>query len=160
KASRFAEFFDIDWSPPNPALVDKLLVPALGDPYGTVLERGELDLRYEHELGSFAVFYHQHRFPLDPRTYPMVLERALARFANPIPGVRELESLVAAFRNLPDREEQATDRVTERDRDEEIHKQRLNALLAATPELREAVEAATKELSGDPANPQSFDALH
>src|SRR6476620_6624217 len=26
KASRFADFFDIDWSPPNPGLADKLLV--------------------------------------------------------------------------------------------------------------------------------------
>lgn len=68
KASRFADFFDIDWSPPNPALADKLLVPALGDPYGTILERGELKLKYEPELGSFAVFYFQHRFPIDPST--------------------------------------------------------------------------------------------
>src|SRR5215467_2956513 len=27
-ASRFADFFDIDWLPPNAALADKLLVPA------------------------------------------------------------------------------------------------------------------------------------
>jgi (1->4)-alpha-D-glucan 1-alpha-D-glucosylmutase len=160
KASRFAEFFDIDWSPPNPALADKLLVPALGDPYGTVLERGELQLRYEPELGSFAVFYYQHRFPLDPSTYPVVLERALARFSSQIPGMRELESLVAAFRNLPDRETLAAEKVIERDRDEEIHKQRLTELLAANPELQSAIEAAATEISGDTTQTQSFDALH
>ncbi len=160
KASRFAEFFDIDWSPPNPALVDKLLVPALGEPYGTVLERGELQLRYEPELGSFAVFYHQHRFPIDPRTYPVVLERALAQFGAPVPGMRELESLVAAFRNLPDRETSTPDQMIERDRDEEIHKQRLMEQLNATPDLRAAVEVAATELSGNAGDPQSFDALH
>lgn len=160
KASRFAEFFDIDWSPPNPALADKLLVPALGDPYGIVLERGELQLRYERELGSFAVFYFQHRFPLDPRTYPVVLERALGRFASSVPGMRELESLVAAFRNLPDRETTSPESTIERDRDEEIHKQRLMDLLGANPDLLWAVEDAAKELSGDTSNPQSFDALH
>jgi len=161
KASRFAEFFDIDWSPPNPALADKLLVPALGDPYGTVLERGELQLRYEPEFGSFAVFYHQHRFPIDPRSYPVVLERALSRFeSGAVPGLRELESLSAAFRNLPDREDTAPERVTERDRDEEIHKQRLRELLDATPALGQAVLDATSTLSGTTGAPQSFDALH
>src|SRR5262245_10319670 len=41
RASRYADFFDIDWFPPNPALAGRLLVPALGDPYGVILERGE-----------------------------------------------------------------------------------------------------------------------
>jgi len=68
--SKFADFFDIDWSPPSPALAGKLLVPALGAPYGEILESGELQLRYEPETRSVAVFYHDHRFPIDPRTYP------------------------------------------------------------------------------------------
>jgi (1->4)-alpha-D-glucan 1-alpha-D-glucosylmutase len=160
KASRFADFFDIDWSPPNPALADKLLVPALGDPYGTILERGELQLKYEPELGSFAVFYFQHRFPIDPRTYPIVIERALAHFGSPIPGTRELESLSAAFRNLPDRETTDPALVVERDRDEEIHKQRFMELLNANPELHAAIEAAATEISGASGNASSFDALH
>ena len=160
KASRFADFFDIDWSPPNPALADKLLVPALGEPYGTVLERGELQLTYESELGSFAVFYHQHRFPIDPRTYPVLIERAVAQFGSPIPGMRELESLSAAFRNLPDRETSTPEQVIERDRDEEIHKQRLMELLNATPELHAAIETAAAEIGGTPGNTTSFDALH
>ena len=160
KASRFADFFDIDWSPPNPALAGKLLVPALGDPYGTILERGELQLKYESELGSFAMFYFQHRFPIDPSTYPVVIERALAHFGSPIPGLRELESLSAAFRNLPDRENTEASRVIERDRDEEIHKQRLMELLNANPELHAATEGAAREISGTPGNPSSFDALH
>ena len=68
QASMYAEFFDIDWTPANPALADKVLVPVLGDPYGVVLENREIKLRFEPESGSFAVFYHEHRFPLDPRT--------------------------------------------------------------------------------------------
>jgi (1->4)-alpha-D-glucan 1-alpha-D-glucosylmutase len=42
QASRFADFFDIAWSPPNHALQGKLLVPVLGAAYGTVLESGDL----------------------------------------------------------------------------------------------------------------------
>jgi (1->4)-alpha-D-glucan 1-alpha-D-glucosylmutase len=163
KASRYAEFFDIDWSPPNPALAGKLLVPALGEPYGAILEKGELQLRYEPEHGSFAVFYHQHRFPIDPQSYPLVLERALAHAgASEAPAEKrlEFESLVASFRNLPNRESSAADQLFERNRDKELHKRRLAALLSSAPALGQAVDSAVTALSGSVANAASFDALH
>src|SRR5580704_12554279 len=78
EASAYAGFFDIDWAPPNPERAHKVLVPVLGAPYGIALERGELQLRFEPAGGSFAVFYHAHRMPLDPRTYPRILDRAAA----------------------------------------------------------------------------------
>ncbi len=163
KASRYADFFDIDWSPPNPALAGKLLVPALGAPYGTILEKGELQLRYESEHGSLAVFYHDHRFPIDPRSYPLVLERALAHQAVPDASEEqrlELESLIGSFRKLPDREAASAAEVTERDRDKELHKKRLAALLRDSPPLARAVQAAVEALAGNPEDPKSFDALH
>ena len=52
--------------PPNPALAGKLLVPVLGDTYGQVLERGELQAAVRARAGSFAIFYHEHRLPIDP----------------------------------------------------------------------------------------------
>lgn len=79
RESPSAEFFDIDWAPPNPALAGKILVPALGPPYGETLESGALQPRHEPETRSLAVFYHQHRFPIDPRTYPETLQRAFDR---------------------------------------------------------------------------------
>src|SRR6185312_8928889 len=95
EASIDAEYFDIDWTPANPVLAHKVLVPVLGDPYGVVLERGEIELRFEPESGSFAFFYHEHRFPLDPRTYPRVLDRALAHVSN-----TTIENLRRASRSL------------------------------------------------------------
>jgi (1->4)-alpha-D-glucan 1-alpha-D-glucosylmutase len=92
QASKYADFFDIDWTPASPELADKVLVPVLGDAYGVVLERGEIELHFEPELGSFSVFYHEHRFPLDPRTYPRVLDRVLAHTSHP-----GLENLRRAF---------------------------------------------------------------
>jgi (1->4)-alpha-D-glucan 1-alpha-D-glucosylmutase len=41
-----ARFFDIDWSPVKEELHAKLLLPILGDQYGQVLERGELQLAF------------------------------------------------------------------------------------------------------------------
>lgn len=81
KASQYADFFDIDWDPPNAALKDKLLVPVLGESYGTALESGDLKLRYEAETGGFAVFYHEHRFPIAPATYSTLLNLLEPRFS-------------------------------------------------------------------------------
>jgi len=69
RASRYAEYFDIEWEPADPALAGKLLVPILGAPYGEVLERGELQLRFEADADTFAVYYHEHRFPIAPADY-------------------------------------------------------------------------------------------
>jgi (1->4)-alpha-D-glucan 1-alpha-D-glucosylmutase len=74
-ASAYAEFFDIEWASVDPAFAGKIVVAVLGDHYGEVLERGELKPVYEQDVGGFAVRYHEHRFPIDPREYPRVLAR-------------------------------------------------------------------------------------
>lgn len=172
EASVYAQFFDIDWLPSDPALAHKVLVPVLGDQYGVVLESGELELRFERERGSFAVCYHDHRFPIDPRLYPRILEIAL-RIAPPEPAGTsavtngaarpwraEFESLIAAFGHLPARENTDPAAVAERNRDEEVHKRRLAALCAEHPELCTAIEAAVRSFAGEPGRPASFEPLH
>lgn len=155
QASKYADFFDIDWTPASPALADKVLVPVLGDAYGVVLESGEIELRFEPALGSFAVFYHEHRFPLDPRTYPRVLDRVLAHTSNP-----GLETLRRAFGELPDRHEPTTDQINERHEGKETHKRALAQLYAADPVVAAAIEAGVRSFAGNPNEPVSFDALH
>ena len=54
-------------------LAGRVLLPVLGIPYGTALESGEIELRFEPERGAIAAWYRAHRFPLDPQTYPMIL---------------------------------------------------------------------------------------
>ena len=66
KASRFAEYFDIDWDSPDPRLRGKVLVPFLGDLYGRVLQRRELQLVFEQD--EWVLAYHEQRFPLAPGT--------------------------------------------------------------------------------------------
>ena len=46
-ASAYASHFDIDWRPVNPDLQYKLLLPILGEQYGSVLENGQIQLRYD-----------------------------------------------------------------------------------------------------------------
>ncbi len=166
-ASAFGEFFDIDWQPVNPELVNRVLVPVLGDQYGIVLEAGEFRLAFEAERGSFSVYYHEHRFPVDPRDYPRVLERALhslggARVAGSAPAqaaLVETASLAAAFAHLPSRDETAAEKTAERNRDKELHKRRLAQLAREHPELVEAIERAVRGFNGTPGERTSFDAL-
>jgi len=162
-ASHYAGFFDIDWDPVSPALKGKVLVPVLGDHYGSLLERGEIKLAYEPDAGSLNACYHEHRFPLDPREYPAILERvpkAALGEAIPTRVLEEFASLVTAFRNLPGREEVDPGRRTERNRDKEVHKRRLAKLAAECPPLRAAIEAAVRIVNGNRDEPAAFDALH
>src|SRR5882762_1524421 len=75
EASPYAGYFDINWDPLREDLKGRVLLPVLGDQYGAVLERGEIELRFDVTEGSFSAWYYQHRFPLSPPSYAIVLQR-------------------------------------------------------------------------------------
>ncbi|MGH7936210.1 MAG: alpha-amylase family glycosyl hydrolase, partial [Chthoniobacterales bacterium] len=60
-SSPYAPYFDIEWQPLKSDLRDKVLIPLLGDQYGRVLERGELQVHYD--AGRFFLRYFEHEFP-------------------------------------------------------------------------------------------------
>jgi (1->4)-alpha-D-glucan 1-alpha-D-glucosylmutase len=155
ESSLYAGFFDIDWAPPNPDRAHKVLVPVLADPYATALERGELELRFERESGAFAVFYGPHRFPLDPRTYPRILDRVAALVSS-----SELENIRRALAALPERREPSPEHVAERSRENEAHKRRLAALAESDSAVATALDVAVRSFTGTAGAPASFDALH
>jgi len=159
-SSPWAEHFDLDWRPPKPDLADKVLLPALGDAFGKVLERGEL--RVVRDGGAFWVTYFDHRYPVAPKTVPTILEPAGAALAASLggddPRVLELESIATAFRNLPGRERVDAEGVAERQREKEVAKRRL-AVLAADAAVAAALADALTRLNGTPGDPRSFDAL-
>ena len=73
RSSPFAEYFDIDWDPPDATLRGRMLAPFLGAAYGECLANGELVLKYDATDGRLFVAYHDHRFPIQPRDYAAVL---------------------------------------------------------------------------------------
>ena len=85
-ASVFADYFDIDWEPADPALSGRIVVPVLGDSYGLVLERGELELLFEAEAGELRHSYHEHRFPVDPSVWASLLDPVAAGCREPLPS--------------------------------------------------------------------------
>ena len=155
ESSVYAGFFDIDWAPANPDRAHKILVPVLADPYATALERGELELRFERDTGAFAVFYGPHRMPLDPRTYPRILDRVAALVSS-----SELENIRRSLAALPDRRAPAPEQVAERSREKEVHKRRLAQLAANDSAVAQALDTAVRSFTGTAAEPASFDALH
>ena len=57
ESSRFGGFFDIAWrASPRPELKDKILLPVLGEPYGDVLESGQIRLAFAVWGLLFPVF--------------------------------------------------------------------------------------------------------
>jgi glycogen operon protein len=152
-----AEFFDIDWQPPRADMADTVLLPVLGDQYGVVLERGELSVAMAG--GAFFLCYHEHRFPLEPRSVLPILAAAAARtgLGEDDPLQQELESICAAAAHLPDRRATAAGARRERAREKEVIKRRLAALLEGSEAVRDAFAATLELLNG--AGGQEYDLL-
>jgi (1->4)-alpha-D-glucan 1-alpha-D-glucosylmutase len=164
EASAYASYFDIDWHPLKEELRGKVLVPVLHDHYGTVLESGELQLTFQPERGGFDIFYRDHRFPVNPREYPRILQAGASGIAAALgeqnPDLLEFQSLITAFGHLPARQDADRDRIAERNRDKEIHKRRLAELCGRSPEVIRGILSAVHQINGNPADPGSFDELH
>jgi len=161
RSSPYASYFDIDWHPPKAELDEKVLLPVLGGQYGRVLENQELSIGYE--AGGFFAQYFQHRYPIGPRTIlplltPMV-DDLRRNHPDDHPDLLELESIVTATKNLPTRLETDPDRIRERQREKEIVKRRIDALVSQSGAVRDALERSLQAINGQKGDPHSFDRL-
>ena len=158
-SSRFARFFDIEWHPVKDELAEKILIPILGDQYGAVLEAQELQLAYRD--GAFCVCYHDDALPIAPDTYAAVFERTLDAWLEDHrgPDADELQSILTASCNLPERSDREPGAIAVRAREKEIGKRRLAALTGASAGVASLIEASVRLLNGVPGQPRSFDPL-
>ena len=161
-ASRYAEFFDIDWSPLKPEMRNKLLLPILGNQYGEELEAGHIQVVVEN--GRFYVkYFEDHRMPVAPRTIPLIFFR---RPIGTLPSEHETEGLphqlaeiLRALTQLPPHE--STDSQLKADRQQQLQRllpQLHSQLMSDT--AQPAMARALKAINGTPGDPRSFDALH
>jgi (1->4)-alpha-D-glucan 1-alpha-D-glucosylmutase len=65
RSSQYATYFDIDWSPPDQILHNKVLLPMLARPYPQALRRGTLELAHD-ESGTPFIRCHSVSLPLAP----------------------------------------------------------------------------------------------
>lgn len=162
-SSEYASFFDIVWhhGVTEAPLESRVLLPILGEHYGTVLERGELTLALDE--GGFHVMYWETRLPLDPKTYRAVLEPRFGMLKERLgayhPAFREYEQLIEMAERLPDRQEMDPELVGERRSGTGLLKQEIWRLYTESPEIREHIDGNVAAINGIEGDPASFDLL-
>jgi (1->4)-alpha-D-glucan 1-alpha-D-glucosylmutase len=131
--SPYAGWFDIDWESHNGYLQGKILVPFLGDQYGTELSAGRLLLQFDAQRGEFAVWaYGTHKLPIFPMHYDAILGDAL-------PALETLGDDFAALGEWrPDIFRRAT-----------MLKQQLADLARREPEPAEEIAAAVRRFNAN-----------
>jgi (1->4)-alpha-D-glucan 1-alpha-D-glucosylmutase len=160
-SSRYAMFFDIDWTPVKPELENKVLLPILGDQYGIVLENQEISLHYDD--GLFFLLYYEHRFPIDPCTWNTILtlnqDSLIQNLEESNPHLQEYQSIITALSHLPVRTETDPERVAERYREKEVIHRRLATVMAESSILHQFLLENIRLLNGVKNSPRSFDVL-
>jgi (1->4)-alpha-D-glucan 1-alpha-D-glucosylmutase len=161
-SARAARFFDVDWNPIKRELKRKLLLPILGDQYGHVLERGELQLEFRD--GQLVLAYFNHSLPINPRQAPRVYRTGLTKLTQDLgasdPQLLEFLSITTALHKMPPYTESSRDGMEERYRESEVARGRLRRLAEESPRIRQHIEEAVHEFNGVAGRPESFDALH
>ncbi|MCK9706058.1 malto-oligosyltrehalose synthase [Pseudomonas syringae] len=140
RRSPYAEFFDIQWNSPDPLLEGQLLLPFLSSDYGTVLQAGEIPLRFDAEHGSFYIEHYQHHFPICPLTYDSLLQ------AVDHPQLKEMAQRFTALAQFPQAYERARQARTEL------------AELAKDPQVLKGIEQILAHF--DSSKPEGFQRLH
>lgn len=159
EASSYARYFDIDWHSGRRVIEGKVLLPILAEQYGRVLESGLIQLVFDRDHGAFVIRYCEHVMPVDPATYPVILQSNMVRLALAADGPvhASMKKVVDFMTTIPARTK--TDDGGERSAACAQARQML-ALAATTPELADYLDKAVAGFNGQVGIPASFDALH
>jgi (1->4)-alpha-D-glucan 1-alpha-D-glucosylmutase len=160
-SSDYSHHFDIDWNPPKSELANKVLLPFLPDQFGLVLESQSIRALYDG--GGFALDSFGTHFPLAPRSWSPLLERTLVKAKEKLPDtdghVLELESIITAISHLPPREDTDLARVRERQREKEVIRRRVAALVEDSDVVRAGLKEVLTVINGSKGDAHSFDSL-
>jgi (1->4)-alpha-D-glucan 1-alpha-D-glucosylmutase len=160
-SSDYSHHFDIDWNPPKSELANKVLLPFLPDQFGLVLESQSIRALYDG--GGFALDSFGTHFPLAPRSWAPLLERTLVKAKEKLPDtdghVLELESIITAISHLPPREDTDLARVRERQREKEVIRRRVAALVEDSDVVRADLKEVLTVINGSKGDTHSFDSL-
>lgn len=154
RASKYSEYFDIDWHPLKAAMQDKLLLPILGRQYGAELESKHIQAVARE--GWISIEYFEHAMPLSPRSLPILFPREEDAGYGVPPSFRHL---LDQLPSIPPHES-----------DDHVARQKRQSRLAQLgPQLRQALRSeamqpviakALTAINGVCGEPRSFDRLH
>ena len=154
RASRYADYFDIDWTPLKPDMQDKLLLPILGSQYGAELEAKRIQV-VEID-GLLHVRYFDHVLPLVPRSLLLIFpEEQWDELQIP----ESFRELLRSISHIPPHSSADRNLAAQRRQQIEELKPRIRQALLSD-EMRPAVRKALERINGVEANPRSFDRLH
>ncbi len=152
RASKYAEFFDIDWNPLKADMQGKLLLPILGDQYGAELESGHIQIAIED--GVATVRYYDHSMPLSPRSLPLIFsEEQTAELPE------RLRDLLRDLSHIPPNDTADSSLATQRRGQLEEIKPRIREALML-PRNQTAIAEALESINGKVGDARSFDRLH
>lgn len=142
QSSRFATWFDIDWHSSEVKLQNKVLIPVLGDQYGRVLSAGQIQI--DRSDATLSIRYIDHRYPLAPRSLPMILERAGRYMSSPT-----LSFLADSLSRLPMPEAGDAEGILSRHRDKGVIYGLLQRFSEEHEKASEAIDNAVRDLNAD-----------
>jgi (1->4)-alpha-D-glucan 1-alpha-D-glucosylmutase len=144
-SSRFAHFFDVDWSGGD----DRVLLPILTERYGRALTSGALAIVHDGK-GKFRVKAGEVELPIAPRSLGMLVRRAGERIRHD-----ELGFLGDSLSALPSPLRREIDARRRRHRDKAV----LAARLAALCTEEAYAQAIADELAAVNTDPAELDAI-
>ena len=161
-SSPYAGYFDIAWQDASrPELLNRVLLPVLGAPYGEALEKQQIRLAYD--AGAFTLHYFDRHFPVAPHSYFPILAHDLddleRRLGADAPPLLEYKSILTAVTHLPRHDETHPAWIAEGRREKEVVKRRLATLTQEYGEVRESIAKAVAAFNGRPGEPHSFDLM-
>lgn len=148
-ASRYANYFDVDWHPPERKLHNTVLLPVLGDHYGRIVDQGQVQLY--RDGGSFTFRYFDYIMPVAPRSLSDLLAAAAARSESDT-----LAFLAEAFGRLPLASLTDLVSIVRRHRDKEVLRMLLDRLCREESEVAKAIDKTIERIN---ASPTELDAL-
>ncbi|MGI8741909.1 MAG: malto-oligosyltrehalose synthase [Bryobacteraceae bacterium] len=160
-ASEYAAYFDIEWGHQTPSVQDKILIPILGEPYGSALESRKLQLGLYP--AGFRIGYYATQLPVDPACYHGILSHRLSDLLGKVdasePPLREFGLLLELAERLPARSVTDWEEVEARRRDTLLVKAKLWEVYTSFPIIREFIEHNLHEYNGTEGDARSFNLL-
>ncbi len=162
RESRYARFFDIDWQPQAPKVVDllnnRVLLPILPGPYNDVLLSQGIQLHLDAR--GFFVQYGGKRRPVNPRTYSEIFALAIEVLEGKDEAAAlELEKLRLAAISLPRGDDESQNLTAESEKARAELKAALWQLYQSDHLIRKTLDDTVHAFNGVPGDGSSFNRL-
>lgn len=154
--SKYVSYFDITWNSPFGTKQDSILVPLLGDFYGTCLENGEIQLTYEQQ--GLSVNYYSLKIPLNLESYATFLSHNLGQLARSLgrkhPTFIRLLGILYLVKNV------SSEIAGQQRQDQsDFVKGMLWELYTDQAEIKAFIDDNVRFFNGEPGKPESFNLL-